>query len=696
MTARDADGPVLGESDDRRHRVGDHLLRVGGRSVIPVGAHLVPTSGPDWPWRVGPGAFDDAFGRMADQGLDTVRIDLLWAAVEPEVGRYDEAHLRALDAVLEAARRHGLSLHPTLFVGGEVGDAYWDVPWRAGRHPHADPEMRRLQAGHARALARRWRGDPAVIAWDLTDEPPLWLFRDTTDEDARAWTREITDAIRDEDPGALVTIGTASQEVGWGPFRADVVAAHLDFTTVHPYPIYAPDLYPDALLSPRMTRAGAFEVALAAGAGKSVMLHEYGASSAQFAPDRIAAYDRVLAWSALGAGAAGFYAWCWTDAEPDAYRRAPYVRQPHETQFGVTEWDGTLRPRGRVLGELARTVRALDLDAVASRGPVTTAALVVPHEFARPYDPGAYGLSDAPAGPYEPAERAWAPDRDVRPLVRGLLNAHVLASRAGVACAFPRESLDDTWPEQRLILLPAPLASTSSSLHHVRTSWWRGAADGYARGATVWVSCSADVAIPGMAETLGARVVDRAPADGPATLRFVERWGPFEPGDEMVLPTGGGALETRSVLLEAGAGSRVIAVDASGAPALVVAARAAGHAVVCAHPVELLLAAVPDAHGPRDRSWGLYAGLVALAGAEGPAGAGHPDASVGVLGGEGGAAAVLANHGPSHLEVAVTVPGDPRSAVEVGPAGARPIGVEGGAAHLSLEPHGATIVAWRD
>jgi len=168
---------------------GPHYLRAGGRSVLPVGAHYVPVQGPDWPWRVDASSFDRAFERMSAAGLDTVRIDLLWSAVEPQPGRYDEDHLRVLDEVLAAARRHGLWLHPTFFIGGEVGDAFWDIPWRDDRQPHRDPELVRLQAEHASTLARRWKGDPAIIAWDLTDEPPFWLFRDTTDDDARTWTR---------------------------------------------------------------------------------------------------------------------------------------------------------------------------------------------------------------------------------------------------------------------------------------------------------------------------------------------------------------------------------------------------------------------------------------------------------------------------------------------------------------------------
>jgi hypothetical protein len=674
---------------------GRHFLRRDGRSILPVGAHYVPVEGPDWPWRTGPEAFDRAFAAMAAAGLDTVRIDLLWAAIEPAPGRYDEAHLRTLDEILAAARRHGLLLHPTLFVGGEVGDAYWDLPWRMGRHPHRDAELVRLQAEHAAMLAGRWRSDPTVLAWDLTDEPPFWLFRDTTDDDARAWTAALCDALRRVDPEHLVTIGTAGQEVSGGPFRADVVADRLDLTTVHPYPIYEPELYPDTLLGSRMTHAAAFETALAAGAGRPVMVHEYGASSAQFDPERIAAYDRLLAWSSLGRGSIGFLAWCWTDAEPAAHRRAPYVRQPHETQFGVTDWQGALRPRGDVLAQLAATVRGLgeDLDRLAGDGPVTSTAIVVPHEYARPYDRATYGLDEAPSGPYEPAEAAWQPDREVTTLVRGWLNAFVMAARAGLSVAFPRERLDDAWPDAALLLLPAPLASTSSTLHHVRTSFWRGAADFFAGGGALWLSCSADVAIPEMAELLGCRIVDRAPADGSAVLRFVRDWGPFARGDELQLPAGAATLQTRGVRLAAPEAD-VVAVDADGEPALVAIRRGRGWAVTCAFPVELLLAGVPDAHGPGDRSWGLYAGLAALAGVAEPASVGHPDVTTGMLRGPAGGLVAVTNHGPADLRVGLRLPEGAHDVRAFGPAGPKALRIGDGAVDLDLPAHGATLVGW--
>ena len=96
-------------------------------------------------------------------------------------------------------------------------------------------------------------------------------------------------------------------------------------------------------------------------------------------------------------------------------------------------------------------MRALDIDALAGHGPAPAAAAVpVPHEYVRPYDPEAFGLHDAPAGPYgrrrPPGRRA----RDTAPArPRSLLNAFVLAARADVPVAFPRERLDDAWPDVR-------------------------------------------------------------------------------------------------------------------------------------------------------------------------------------------------------------------------------------------------------
>lgn len=670
-------------------RPGRRYLEHAGRSFVPVGAHLVPQAGPDWPWRAGVADFERELAAMAAAGLNSVRIDVIWSAVEPEPGVYDESHLEVLDRILAASARHGLWLHPALFVGGEVGDAVWEPTWVGGQNPHRDPRLLGLQVRHAAMLARRWSGDPSVIAWDLSDEPPSWLHtRTTTDDDARTWTRQLAAALRRSDPDHPVTIGTASQEVDHGPFRADVVADELDFTCVHPYPIYSPELYPDDLLSSRMTHAAAFEAAFASGAGRPVMVHEYGASSTQFDPGRVADYDRLLCWSAFGRGAIGFYAWCWVDAEPAAYARAPYVRMPHETQFGVTTHDGTPRPRLAVLSELAAALRTVDLDAFASDGPDIHAAVVVPHEYARPYDPASYGLDGASAGPYVPAERAWYPDRDVKPLVRACLNTFVLGARAGLSIGFPREQLDNTWPDTPLVVLPAPLTSTTSSLLHVRTSFWSGAAAFHAAGGTLYLSLSSESAIPNLDAVAGVRISGRAPVDDTVEFRFVAAFGGFGPGDVLTIAAGCGDPHMRGVLLTV-EDAEVLAVDAAGRPVLTRVRRDQGWSVTCAHPIELLLAAIPDAHRA-DQWWRLALGLRELARIEPNVSVDHPDLTTGALRGPGGGLLVVTNHGPESVDVRVQLPDD----VHVTAAAMSGVEFDGQDRRLRLQGRHAALLTW--
>ena len=123
-----------------------------------------------------------------------------------------------------------------------------------------------------------------------------------------------------------------------------------------PFTLYAPDLFPDALLSARGTYGAAFEIALSQGAGHPVMIHEMGASTAQFSPERVAAYDRAQMYSGLGAGSIGVDLWCYTDASPAQFHKAPYLRTPQETGWGMTTWDRQDKPLAREFKKFAQVV----------------------------------------------------------------------------------------------------------------------------------------------------------------------------------------------------------------------------------------------------------------------------------------------------------------------------------------------------
>ena len=178
---------------------------------------------------------------MAAAGLDAVRIDLLWAALEPEPGTLRRG---TTSLMLDAgpgcrAQRHGLALHPTLFIGGEVGDAYWDVPWRDGRQPALGPGAAPAPGRHVAALARRWQDEPPSSRGTSPTSHPSGSSSDTTDDDARAWTTALVDAHprrgsrppdhdRHQRPGDRPRAVPGGRRGGAAGLRC-----------VHPYPIYS-------------------------------------------------------------------------------------------------------------------------------------------------------------------------------------------------------------------------------------------------------------------------------------------------------------------------------------------------------------------------------------------------------------------------------------------------------------------------
>ena len=425
---------------------GNYFSREGHR-FIPVGANWVPAKAAmQWPTQWDPAAIEADFARMHELGFNTIRLDFVWAWLEPRPGDYDPEAFRKLDFLIALANRYQIYLHPSLLIGGEVGEAYWDVPYRQGRHPHSDPDMLRIETDHVGELARRYGKETAILGWDLTDEPPFWIVPDsTTDAMAINWTRLLSWSIRRHDSLHPIVVGTSMEDVGRGPFRPDNLREEADFFSVHPYSIYAPKLFPDAMLSERGTYGSAFETALSGGAGKPVMVQEIGASSAQYSPEEIANFLRASLYSGLGAGANGFLIWCYTDAAPEQFHKVPYLRSPHETQFGLTTWDGKGRPSAKMFKDFEDIVARLDLTGIEPAP--AEAAIIVPYEWSKPHgDFSHFGLTGPEVVPYTSTDEGANVAGQAQPnfneenqwITGSWLSSFVLARRAGIKADFPR------------------------------------------------------------------------------------------------------------------------------------------------------------------------------------------------------------------------------------------------------------------
>lgn len=674
----------------------------GGRRFLPVGAHLVPAKAAmQWNVEWDPKDIEADFAKMHELGYTIVRFDVVWAWFEPRPGDYNPAAFHQLDYLVSLAHKYKIYLHPSLFIGGEVGEAYWDVPWRMGRHPHADPDMLRLETNLAAEFGRRYAKESAIIAWDLTDEPPFWIVPSplTTDAMAINWTRLIVDGIREEDKLHPIVVGTSGQEIGHGPFRADNIAKFVDFFSVHPFTSYAPELFPDALLSARGTYGAAFEVALSQGAGRPVMIHEMGASTAQFSPERVAAYDRAQMYSGLGAGSIGVDLWCYTDASPEQFHKAPYLRTPQETGWGMTTWDRQDKPLAREFKKISQVVAQLDLTGIAPAP--ADIGIVIPDEWAKVRgDFSRLGLSGPAVIPYVSTADGDAIPGRLQPdpsaanewLMSSALTSFILARRAGLKADFPREYGE--WETRPMLFMPSPITSTSEPfLAHVHTDFYEKARRYVEKGGFLYASLAADSAVPEMTALFGARIADRA-ISSDVTIKMIEPFGGLKPGDSFHYTVPSAGVQSWGVLLEVSTG-KVIAVDQDGHPALVVNSLGAGKTILSAYPIEHYLAGVPGVFDKSEYTQKIYEAFRDWAGVKAAFRSDRPEVEMTSLKGDRRGYLVLVNHSDQPQDTAILSNVQVRAYSRITPEGPKPLAPQGANAKLHLGPFEGAIVEWK-
>ena len=226
---------------------GTWLTDAAGRVVVLHGVNQVFKVPPYEPSAGGFGDDDAAF--LSANGFDAVRVGVIWAAVEPQLGHYDDAYLASIADTVHTLAAHGivsiLDFHQDLYneqFGGEGAPA-WAV--QAGLLPHlplgfpyayfADPAEDHawdafwnnakasdgvgLQDHYAAAwahVAAYFAGTPSVAGYDLMNEPwpgTVWEgcavpFLGCPVSDARltSFYRKVTAAIRTVDPRTMVWI----------------------------------------------------------------------------------------------------------------------------------------------------------------------------------------------------------------------------------------------------------------------------------------------------------------------------------------------------------------------------------------------------------------------------------------------------------------------------------------------------------
>src|SRR5262249_12958343 len=123
-----------------------------------------------------------------------------------------------------------------LLVGHMSGENF-DFPEQEGRSPYSDPELLGWQQSLARAAAQAAGTSPALLAWVLSNEMPLWGGPSQVPV-ISAWCATLTAELRKMSPNTAVGTGDGVMNLrgGQNGFDPDVLAQFVDYLGPHAYP----------------------------------------------------------------------------------------------------------------------------------------------------------------------------------------------------------------------------------------------------------------------------------------------------------------------------------------------------------------------------------------------------------------------------------------------------------------------------
>jgi endo-1,4-beta-mannosidase len=147
------------------------------------------------------------FEVMRSLGVNCARVFLTAATFQPDVNTIDEQALAKLDTLVRIARQSGIWLILTGPDHWEGSPAYWKPDRFAGE--------RALKAldNFWRAAGRRYRGEPAIFAWDLLNEPHIPWFMETW---RPLWSKWLQAKYEDVDKLKTAWAGELKEGESWG------------------------------------------------------------------------------------------------------------------------------------------------------------------------------------------------------------------------------------------------------------------------------------------------------------------------------------------------------------------------------------------------------------------------------------------------------------------------------------------------
>ncbi|AIE85573.1 hypothetical protein [Fimbriimonas ginsengisoli] len=169
---------------------GRYFVHSNGRAFIPLGYN----HNPDWPKfeeanpdreRYVPDSPDRYMAHLRENGVNTIRLMIETPQsgnLEEPIGTFSPEHVRWIDTIVLAARKHDIKLIVTPW------DTFWmNLRWdRTPYNPDlggllkrkidfiTSPALRRQQKRRLQYLIDRWGNSGTIFSWELLNEADLW------------------------------------------------------------------------------------------------------------------------------------------------------------------------------------------------------------------------------------------------------------------------------------------------------------------------------------------------------------------------------------------------------------------------------------------------------------------------------------------------------------------------------------------
>lgn len=326
--------------------------------------------------------------------LQVARIFLFWEDFQPTPEKINDEAILNLGIVLDTAQEVGIKIMPTFFTGHMSGINFWpewaltdkedpegifriangEFTNKIGRDPYADPFMIEAAKKMIEAVCKKYPSHPAIYSWNFSNEPDLFYMPKSYADGAK-WNEIVAKEVRKYSQLPISAGIHLSALDAYNGFRPDLLAPNNDFLSMHGYSIYY-------RLTEKNDPMNSDVVPLACliteGLGKKqVLFEEFGYASSEkgdisefvtvrrgtgqgtqyFADDQSGGkYYKEVLEKLAHCGAKGAFAWMFSDYDPSLWGKPPFNSLIHERFFGITRYDGTVKPSGEAMREFAQKV----------------------------------------------------------------------------------------------------------------------------------------------------------------------------------------------------------------------------------------------------------------------------------------------------------------------------------------------------